>query len=162
MWWSLRCLSGASVWVRRHIAEQPKAQTQVIPLLNDTDVLVLPASATEVGGGGGGGDREKLEASKGKLPTFAMQQITPPLVVVRNVTPKLPLEPTVVVPPEIRMTPVNLPNLGDPMVTIPNGPPSNGTGSAESVPIPAGASGRGKGRAWVRDTGVVSEEACSA
>ena len=52
-----------------------------------------------MGGGGGGGDRDKLQAPKGKLPKLAMEQITPPAIVVRNEHPKLAVEPTVVVPP---------------------------------------------------------------
>ena len=38
------------------------------------------------GGGGGGGDRDKLQASQGRLPKQSMQQITPPMAVVRNLT----------------------------------------------------------------------------
>ncbi len=55
------------------------------------------------GGGGGGGDRDKLQAPKGKLPKLAMEQITPPAMVIRNDHPKLPVEPTVVVPPQIKL-----------------------------------------------------------
>ena len=52
------------------------------------------------GGGGGGGDRDKLQASQGRLPKQSMQQITPPMAVVRNLQPKLEVAPTIVVPPE--------------------------------------------------------------
>src|SRR5581483_5265886 len=55
-----------------------------------------------IGGGGGGGDRDKLQAPKGKLPKLAMEQITPPAVVVRNDNPKLPVEPSVVIPPQVK------------------------------------------------------------
>ena len=34
---------------------------------------ILPSSPDKVGGGGGGGDRDKLEASKGKLPKLSNQ-----------------------------------------------------------------------------------------
>lgn len=37
----------------------------------------------------------------GALPRSAAQQLAPPAVVIRNPTPKLPVEPTVVVPPDI-------------------------------------------------------------
>jgi TonB family protein len=114
----------------RHSAEQSKVQARVMPLSNDNDILVLPPSKTGVGGGGGGGDRDKLASTKGKLPKSAMQQFTPPI---RNQTPKLPMDPTVVVPPEIKLAPVNLPNLGDPMAMIPHGPLSNGTGSGGGI-----------------------------
>ena len=39
------------------------------------------------GGGGGGGDRDKFQAPKGKLPKQSMEQITPPMMVVRNENP---------------------------------------------------------------------------
>jgi len=42
-----------------------------------------------------------------------MEQIAPPQVVVRNEHPKLPVEPTVIVPPQVKMA-SNMPNLGDP------------------------------------------------
>ncbi len=97
------------------------------------------------GGGGGGGDRDKLQAPKGKLPKLAMQQITPPAIVIRNDDPKLPVEPTVVVPPEIKLA-SNMPNLGNPMSAIPSGPPSNGTGSGGGIGSGAGGGvGSGKG-----------------
>ena len=54
-----------------------------------------------IGGGGGGGDRDKLQAPKGKLPKLAMEQFTPPAVVIRNENPKLAMEPTVVIPPNV-------------------------------------------------------------
>ena len=43
---------------------------------------------TVSGGGGGGGDRDKFQAPKGKLPKQSMEQITPPMVVVRNDNPE--------------------------------------------------------------------------
>ena len=66
-----------------------------------------------VGGGGGGGDHDKLVAPKGKLPKFAMKQFTPPVIVARNDHPKLAMEPSVVVPPQVKMPSVASLNLGD-------------------------------------------------
>jgi protein TonB len=119
-----------TLWVKSRI-EAPKP-TAVMSLIRPDDVPVLPPSKTKVGGGGGGGDRDKLQAVKGKLPKLAMEQITPPAVVVRNDHPKLAVEPTVVVPPQIKMA-SNMPNLGDPMSHLPSGPPSNGTGSGSGI-----------------------------
>jgi TonB family protein len=99
------------------------------------------------GGGGGGGDRDKLQAPKGKLPKAAMEQITPPAVVIRNDHPKLPVEPTVVLPPQIKLA-SNMPNLGNPLSAVPSGPPSNGTGSGGGIGSGAGGgvgSGSGPG-----------------
>ena len=49
----------------------------------------LPAGKTKAGGGGGGGERLPQPASRGKLPRWSMTQITPPMVVPRNLQPKL-------------------------------------------------------------------------
>ena len=98
--------------------------------LTDTAVSVyvpVAPSAAASHGGGGGGDKDKMLAPEGKLPKIAMQQITPPEVVVRNDHSKLTVDATVVMPPQIKMS-SNLPNLGDPSSSI-VGPPSNGTGS---------------------------------
>jgi len=62
-----------------------------------------------------------------------MEQITPPAMVVRNDHPKLTAEPTIVVPPEVKLATNNLPLLGDPMSHLPSGPPSNGTGSGGGI-----------------------------
>jgi TonB family protein len=68
------------------------------------------------------------------------------MVVVRNQNPKLAVEPTVVVPPEIKLAQNNLPNLGDPQAAIPNGPLSNGTGTGGGIGSGSGGGvGSGKG-----------------
>src|SRR5207248_7571182 len=94
---------------------------------------VAKPSLEKAGGGGGGGDRDKLQAPKGRLPKQSMEQITPPMMVIRNEHPKLPVEPTVVMPPQVRIANNNLPNLGDPLSKLPSGPPSNGTGSGGGI-----------------------------
>jgi protein TonB len=117
----------------RRVVQQITKPHEVVTLIAPDDIPPLPPSKTQAGGGGGGGDRDKFQAPKGKLPKFAMQQITPPMMVVRNPNPKLAVEPTVVVPPQIKMASNNLPNLGDPMSRLPSGPPSNGTGSGGGI-----------------------------
>ena len=102
--------------------------------------------ADKAGGGGGGGDRSPEPASKGKLPKFAMEQLAPPVVVIRNEDPKLAVEPTVLVPPDIKLPTVNMAQLGDPLGQI--GPPSNGPGSGGGIGSGSGGgvgSGRGGG-----------------
>ncbi|MGE5113081.1 MAG: energy transducer TonB [Acidobacteriaceae bacterium] len=111
----------------------------------------------DVGGGGGGGDRDKLQAPKGKLPKLAMEQITPPAMIVRNDNPKLPVEPTVVVPPQVKMASAAMPNLGDPKAVIPAGPMSNGTGSGGGIGSGGGGgvgSGTGPGVGAGRGGGI--------
>jgi len=104
---------------------------------------IMPQSETQSGGGGGGGDRDKLQASKGALPKLSRQQITPPVVVVRNDNPKLAVPPEVVVPQ------MNLPQvgpMGDPLSHITLA--SNGTGAGGGIGSGSGGgvgSGRGPG-----------------
>ena len=115
---------------------QKETVTLIAPNVSDYNPP-MPITAKPddtLAGGGGGGDRDKLQAPKGKLPKFAMEQITPPAMVIRNEHPKLAVEPTVVMPPHVKL-PINnnLPNLGDPLAKLPSGPPSNGTGSGGGI-----------------------------
>jgi periplasmic protein TonB len=128
----------------RHIIAPATAQTKVITLVDPSELPILKPSKSISGGGGGGGDRDVLQATKGKLPKFAMQQITPPVVVIRNLNPKLAVEPTIVIPPEVRLAQNNMPNLGDPMSGAVL--PSNGTGSGSGIGSGSGGGvGSGKG-----------------
>jgi periplasmic protein TonB len=136
----------AGTLVGRRIVTQPTAQAKVIPLVDPGDLPILKPSKTQVGGGGGGGDRDVLQATKGRLPKFSMQQITPPVVVVRNENPKLAVEPTVVIPPQVKLAMNTMPNLGDPMSHAVL--PSNGTGSGGGIGSGSGGgvgSGEGPG-----------------
>jgi TonB family protein len=129
-------------------AEKPKETVVLIaPDLSPPPLPMTKKPEPSSGGGGGGGDRDKLQAPKGKLPKLAMEQITPPAMVIRNDNPKLPVEPTVVVPPQIKLA-SNMPNIGNPMSAVPSGPPSNGTGSGGGIGSGAGGgvgSGSGPG-----------------
>ena len=127
------------------VAHRETVKKQVVGLMTDVSPYVLPAAPTQAGGGGGGGDRDKLAASKGALPRLSTEQITPPAVVIRNDSPKLAAEPTVVVPPDIVLPHAG--PLGDPLSTDP-GPPSNGTGSGGGIGSGSGGgvgSGHGPG-----------------
>jgi TonB family protein len=126
----LGAIIGGTLMARRVVATIVKQQEKITFLETDEGPDLKP-SKTQVGGGGGGGDRDKLQASQGKLPKLAMEQFTPPAVVVRNDNPKLPMEPTVVIPPDVKLA-YNMPNLGDPLSHIP-GPPSNGTGAGGGI-----------------------------
>jgi periplasmic protein TonB len=99
------------------------------------DSYTLPMTKKEVvSGGGGGGDRDKIPAPKGNLPKAALQQITPPAIVVRNEKPRLAVEPTVVVPPQVHIAENHMPNLGTASAPVmPSAPPSNGTGSGGGI-----------------------------
>ena len=117
-------------YLGKKVVEKPKEN--VVLLAPSLDVPVMKPAPTQAGGGGGGGDREKFQAPKGNIPKPAMEQITPPAIVVRNDHPKLPVTPTVVIPPEVKLA-MNAPNLGNPTAAMPSGPPSNGTGSGGGI-----------------------------
>jgi periplasmic protein TonB len=129
----LAAIIGGTLLGRRIVTEIQKPQETVELIAPSEDMPTLKPSKTQVGGGGGGGDRDKLQASKGRLPKQAMEQFTPPMVVVRNEHPKLPMDPTIVVPPQVHLTQPNMPNLGDPLSHLPSGPPSNGIGSGGGI-----------------------------
>lgn len=136
----------AGTLIGRHVVTAAPTQKVTVTLVDPGDLPALKPSKTQVGGGGGGGDRDVLQASKGKLPKFSMQQITPPMVVVRNEHPKLAVEPTIVIPPQVQLATNNMPNLGDPMAHAVL--PSNGTGSGSGIGSGSGGgvgSGHGPG-----------------
>ena len=139
---------GGTLWAKRLVTKveaKPQSTTQLI----DPDYVPLKPAKTQAGGGGGGGDRDVLQASRGKLPKLSMQpQITPPSAVIRNFNPKLAVEPTIMVPPEIKLAMNNnMPNLGDPKSSAII--PSNGTGSLSGIGSGnEGGVGSGNGRGF--------------
>ncbi|HUX09102.1 MAG TPA: TonB family protein [Terriglobia bacterium] len=88
----------------------------------------LPASANKAGGGGGGGNRTPAPPSKGKAPEFAKVQMAPPEVTIPKIKPLLPVTPTLLGPPDLKL-PQMAQNAqwGDPLHGVP-GPPSAGPG----------------------------------
>src|SRR5579862_5313712 len=104
-----------AVFIGHRIVKAAPPQKVTVTLVDPNDLPALKPSKTQVGGGGGGGDRDVLQATRGKLPKFSMTQITPPVVVIRNENPKLAVEPTIVIPPEVKVASNYKSNLGDPM-----------------------------------------------
>ncbi|MGB8063689.1 MAG: energy transducer TonB [Candidatus Sulfotelmatobacter sp.] len=147
----LGLIIGATILGRRMVTKveaKPQTTTQ---LIDPGDYIPLRPGKKQAGGGGGGGDRDVLQASKGRLPKFSMQQITPPAAVIRNPSPKLAVEPTVIVPPDIKIAMINMPNLGDPKSSAII--PSNGTGSGGGIGSGSGGgvgpgTGPGVGPGW--------------
>jgi TonB family protein len=140
-------LIGLSIMGAKAIKQEkpPETVTLIAPDLTPQLPMTKKDNKTS-GGGGGGGDRDKLQAPKGKLPKTAMEQITPPAIVIRNDHPKLAVEPTVVMPPQIKLA-SNMPNIGNPMASVPSAP-SNGTGSGGGIGSGSGGgigSGSGPG-----------------
>jgi TonB family protein len=105
--------------------DKPKATVELIA----PELPVLPPSSTKSGGGGGGGDRDKLQASAGRLPNRSLQPLAPPLAVVRNLHPKLEVDPTIVAPP---LPQPNMPDLGNPLSHLPT-VASNGMGAGGGI-----------------------------
>ncbi len=127
---------------KRIIVDKPK---ETVQLIAPDGFPTLQPSKTASGGGGGGGDRDKLQASQGRLPKQSMQQITPPMAVVRNQDPKLEVAPTIIVPPEVKLQQPNLPDLGDPLSHLPS-VPSNGSGAGGGIGSGSGGGvGSGEG-----------------
>jgi periplasmic protein TonB len=155
---ALVAIIGGTILGRRVVAEIKKPTVELVAPSDIADYLPVSSKPNDtIGGGGGGGDRDKLMAPKGKLPKQSMEQFTPPAVVVRNENPKLPVEPTVVVPPQIKLAMNNMPTMGDPLSTLPAGPPSNGTGSGGGIGSGSGGgvgSGTGPGVGPGRGGGI--------
>jgi periplasmic protein TonB len=127
----LALIIGGTIFGRRLVTHAVAKPSTTTTLIDPGDFIPLKPAKTQAGGGGGGGDRDVLQASKGRLPKFSMQQITPPAAVIRNPNPKLAVEPTVIVPPDIKVAMNNMPNLGDPKSSAII--PSNGTGSGSGI-----------------------------
>jgi periplasmic protein TonB len=128
----------SSRWVIEH-RDQIKQQ-----ITGTVTGLVLPPGPTPAGGGGGGGDRDKLNATHGAPPKFANEQLAPPTVVVRNEHPLLPVDPTVLGPPQIQLAAQNS-QMGDPLSAVVDSL-SNGKGSGGGIGNGEGTGvGTGKG-----------------
>lgn len=113
---------------------------QVATLVMPADLAPAPLSLKPQAnhGGGGGGDRSLLPASKGRLPKVAVRQFVPPAAVLNNPAPKLAMEPSILVPPDVSLPTVDLVRYGDPLAKL--GAASNGTGSGGGI-----GSGNGAG-----------------
>ena len=146
-------------------------QVDVTPLDISPYISKLPAGKDKAGGGGGGGDRSPEPATKGKAPRFSMTQFTPPTAVIKNPNPKLPADPTLLGPPDLKVNNPNLSNFGDPLaaaVTMSNGPGGGGgigTGEAGGIgsgnggglgPGEGGGTGGGAFHAGVNGVGLPS------
>ncbi len=105
-------------------------QLDVMPLDISPYIAKLPAGANKAGGGGGGGDRSQLPPTKGKAPKFQWTQFTPPSATIKNPNPKLAMDPSLLGPPDLKVTNPALNNMGDPLAATVNfsGGPGGGGG----------------------------------
>src|SRR5215472_8322107 len=117
-----------------HEVVQKITRQNVTLIAPSPETYALPAAKKVISGGGGGGDHDVVEAPKGRPPKTALQQITPPAIVMRNERPKLTAEPTVVAPPQVHLAENHMPTMGAPSAPVmPAAPPSNGTGSGGGI-----------------------------
>lgn len=138
---TIHCAIGALLFLA---GANPKVR-QTVQSTIDRIGLIDP-SVPAGHGGGGSGNRSPLPASKGRLPRIAPRQFTPPAVVLRNMDPKLPMEPRLVILADVKLPQVDMMASGDPYGKP--GPPSNGTGRGGGIGDgdgPGVSSGKGPG-----------------
>ena len=107
----------------------------------------LPLIAPQLNGGGGGGTNDPLEAIRGRNPKLDMHPLAPVQIPVLD-NPKLAIENSVAVPPEIKLPDNALPMVGvhsSPNVTVISGGPGGYTGIGSG---PGGGDGPGNGPGW--------------
>lgn len=122
---------------------QPTVQayqvTDISPYLSK-----LPPAKERAGGGGGGGEHKQEPPTQGKIPKFTMTRITPPLLT-PHPTPKLPSDPTLLGPPELKIPSPNDPNFGDPLAALMSASAGSGAqggmGTGEGGGIGSGSGG---------------------
>jgi TonB family protein len=155
-----------------HFSPKTQANTKnvdVTPLDISPYVSRLPAGANKAGGGGGGGDRSPEPPTKGRAPKFKWTQYTPPEATIKNPAPKLPMDPSLLGPPDLKINNPNLTNMGDPLAAMvnnsggPGGGGGIGTGEMGGIgsgsggglgPGEGGGTGGGAFRAGVNGVGV--------
>ena len=140
--------------------EAKNKQVSVMPLDISPYVSKLPAGNDKAGGGGGGNNHTLTPTSKGKLPKFTMTQFTPPQLKILNPEPKLAMDPSLLGPPDLKVSSPNMANFGDPLAnsvtdSLGNG---NGTGIGSGSggglgPGEGGGTGGGAFRAGVNGVG---------
>ena len=126
----------SGVWAARQPLLRPAVTVRMISLAD----YPLPPASGEAHGGGGSGAADKLKASTGAPPRFNSEQFSPPQVVVQNLQPRLPVDPTVIGPPNVIFPKTQM---GDLFSKLPI--PSNGTGTGGGI---GDSSGTGVGSGY--------------
>lgn len=151
---------------------QASTKLSVEPIDISPYIAKLPAGKDKAGGGGGGGERQQAPPTRGKAPKFAWTQLTPPVVKLHNLNPRLPADPTLLGPPDLKIASPNLPNYGDPMAKIVNdsaGPGGGagigtgccgGIGSGDGAGLGPGSGGGTGGGVFRAGTGGVGTPIC--
>jgi protein TonB len=126
--------------------------------LSEVSKNLLPVIFTGPSGGGGGG-LDPVPASHGDLPKASLRdQLTPPTVIVPKEMPKLAVEPTVMIAPQINLSESK--EYGDPLAKLstllsngPGGPGGVGLGCCNGVG-PSHGPGVGPGPGGIYIAGV--------
>lgn len=117
-------LIASGIWVgHRTILKDPT-------LVSRLTFIPLPAGDTAPHGGGSGGDHSMIAASKGTPPKFSNEQLAPPIVVARNLVPKLQVDSSVLGAPDLKLPQLN--KIGD-LLSTNTTIPSNGTGGNTGI-----------------------------
>jgi len=126
--------------------------------LSEASKNLLPVIFTGPSGGGGGG-LDPVPASHGYLPKASLSdQLTPPTVIAPKEMPKLPVEPTVMIAPQINLSESK--EYGDPLAKLssvlsngPGGPGGIGPGCCNGVG-PSQGPGVGPGPGGIYIAGI--------
>jgi len=142
---------------------EAKTKTDVALLDISPYAPKLPPGAKPAGGGGGANDHTLTPVNRGKLPKFQWTQFTPPQVHIQNPAPKLPMDPSLLGPPDLHVANIQAPTFGDPLAngvsdSLGHG---NGTGIGSGSggglgPGEGGGTGGGAFRAGVNGVGMPS------
>jgi protein TonB len=147
-------------------------QVQAMQVIDISPYLSkLPPAKERAGGGGGGGEHKQQPQTQGKLPKWSMTRITPPLLAPHPL-PKLPSDPTLLGPPELKIPSPNDPNFGDPLAAMMSASAGSGAqggmgtgegggiGSGNGGGLGPGFGGGTGGGAFRPGTGGVGYPAC--
>jgi protein TonB len=142
---------------------EAKTKTDVALLDISPYTPKLPPGAKPAGGGGGANDHTLAPVNRGKLPKFKWTQFTPPQVHIQNPAPKLPMDPSLLGPPDLRVSNIQAPTFGDPLAngvsdSLGHGSGTGiGSGSGGGLgPGEGGGTGGGAFRAGVNGVGMPS------
>ena len=112
--------------IRKHVQLATPAHQNMV--LTDVKVPPPPVAPRAEKIGGGGGQHDLAPVTQGHLPKLAQTQIVPPKAP-PTIPPKLAVEPTVVVQPDLKMATNTMPNIGMPNSSLKGFSMGNGNGT---------------------------------
>ncbi len=109
-----------------------KASNPYVHIYLPPSLAALSGPDQQTSGGGGGGDRSPAPASRGRIPEFSMVPLAPPTVQFANTEPRLPVQPKLLGPDELRLPEMTVTGpFGDPQSVA--GPLSGGPGGPNGI-----------------------------